>query len=125
MQVGYAQTTAFGSVVLIASTVYTEFSGRSWTSKFDRKVGLFFGALSLPFDVKGFVMDFRLIQHAVYEGAPAQTVLVAQMLVGPILRMRNVSGPADMVRLDHTCGHPKARLVGLGAANSGKGMVQT
>ena len=43
MQVGYAQTTAFGSVVLIASTVYTDFSGWSWTSQFDRKVGLFFG----------------------------------------------------------------------------------
>ena len=51
--VGYAQTAAVGIVLLTGSLVYTELSGRSWTSKFDRKVCLFFGVLSLLFDVKG------------------------------------------------------------------------
>ena len=32
--VGYAQTAVVGIVLLTGSTVYTELSGRSWTSKF-------------------------------------------------------------------------------------------
>ena len=41
--VGYAQTAAVGSVLLIGSTVYTELSGRSGRLSFDRKVCLFVG----------------------------------------------------------------------------------
>ena len=49
----YAQTAASGIVLLTGSPVYNELSGRSCTSKFDRKVRLFFRVLSLLFDVKG------------------------------------------------------------------------
>ena len=41
--VGYAQTAAVGSVLMIGSTVYTELSGRSVRLSFDRKVCLFVG----------------------------------------------------------------------------------
>ena len=36
--VGYAQTAAVGSVLMIGRTVYTELSGRSGRLSFDRKV---------------------------------------------------------------------------------------
>ena len=41
--VGYAQTAAVGSVLMIGSTVYTELSERSGRLSFDRKVCLFVG----------------------------------------------------------------------------------
>ena len=41
--VGYAQTAALGSVLLIGSTMYTELSGRSGRLSFDRKICLFVG----------------------------------------------------------------------------------
>ena len=47
--VGYAQTAAVGIVLMTGSTEYTELSGNSWTSKFDRKVSLFFGVFSVDF----------------------------------------------------------------------------
>ena len=43
--VGYAQTAAVGSVLLIGSTIYTELSGRSGRLSFDREVCLFVGCL--------------------------------------------------------------------------------
>ncbi len=41
--VGYAQTAAVGSVLMIGNTVYTELSGRSGRLRFDHKVCLFAG----------------------------------------------------------------------------------
>ena len=41
--VGYAQTAAVGSDLLIRSTVYTKISGRSGRLRFNRKVCLFVG----------------------------------------------------------------------------------
>ena len=85
---GYAQTAAVGIVLLTGSTVYTELSGRSCTSKFDRKSSSVLLCLSLPFDVKGLVMDLCLIQRAVFEGAPAQTLENTTVLVAQIPRMQ-------------------------------------
>ena len=41
--VGYAQTAAVGSVLMIGSTLHTELSGRSGRLSFDRKVCLSVG----------------------------------------------------------------------------------
>ena len=54
--VGYAQTAAVGSVLLIANTMYTELSGRSGRLSFDRKVCLFVGCF-LALRCQGMMKD--------------------------------------------------------------------
>ena len=58
--VGYAQTAAVGSVLLIGSTMYTELSGRSGRLSFDRKVCLFVGC-RLALRSQGMAKDAVLV----------------------------------------------------------------
>ena len=54
--VGYAQTAAVGSVLMIGSKVYTELSGRSGRLSFDRQICLFVGC-SLALRCQGMTKD--------------------------------------------------------------------
>ena len=73
----------------------SELPGRSWVFNFDFKVGLFFGVLSLPFDVKGLVMDLCLTQHAFFQGAPVQSPENTTVLVAQIFRMQQERSICD------------------------------
>ena len=70
---GYAQTAAVGIVLLTGSTMYTELSGRSRTSKFWSSCWSILWCPFLAFRCQGRLMDLCMTKHAAFEGSASQT----------------------------------------------------